>query len=43
MGLYLAKETAKELNIELEAYAQQREGLEMQLSFPMIDLTQRRT
>ena len=43
MGLYLAKETAKELNIELEAYAQQGEGLEMQLSFPMIDLTQRRT
>lgn len=43
MGLYLAKETAKELNIELDAYAQQGEGLEMQLSFPMIDLTQRRT
>ena len=43
MGLYLAKETAKELNIELDAYAQQGEGLEMQLSFPIIDLTQRRT
>lgn len=37
MGLYLAKEIARELNILPEAQSEWGEGFEMRLSFPVID------
>lgn len=37
MGLYLAKEIARELNIEPEAQSEWGEGFEMRLSFPVVD------
>ncbi len=36
MGLYLANEMAKELNLTLEARSQWGEGFEMQISFPIV-------
>ncbi len=36
MGLYLAKEIAKELNITLSANSEWGKGFEMQLSFPVV-------
>lgn len=37
MGLYLAKEIAKELNVTLNASSEWGQGFEMQISFPMIE------
>lgn len=37
MGLYLAKEIAKDLNINLEAVSQKGQGFEMQVSFPVVN------
>lgn len=37
MGLYLAKEIAKELNIILNVNSQWGKGFEMQISFPVVD------
>lgn len=37
MGLYLAKEIAKELNISLNVNSEWRKGFEMQLSFPVVN------
>ncbi len=37
MGLYLAKEIARELNILPEAQSEWGEGFEMRLSFPLVD------
>lgn len=37
MGLYLAKEMAKELNITLHVNSEWQKGFEMQISFPVID------
>lgn len=39
MGLYLAKEMAKELNITLHINSEWEKGFEMQISFPVIDST----
>lgn len=39
MGLYLAKEMAKELNITLHANSEWQKGFEMQICFPVIDST----
>ncbi len=36
MGLYLAKEIAKELNISLHAGSPEGQGFEMQVSFPIV-------
>lgn len=38
MGLYLAKEMAKELNIELHVNSEWERGFEMQISFPVVDI-----
>ncbi len=37
MGLYLAKEMAKELNISLHVTSEWNKGFEIEISFPMID------
>lgn len=37
MGLYLAKEIAKELNVTLNASSEWGQGFEMQISFPVIE------
>lgn len=37
MGLYLAKEMAKELNISLHATSEWNKGFEIEISFPVID------
>lgn len=37
MGLYLAKEMAKDLNLSLDASSQWGKGFEMQISFPVVD------
>ena len=36
MGLYLAKETAKELNVTLNAHSEWGQGFEIQISFPIV-------
>ena len=36
MGLYLANEMAKELNLTLKAHSQWGQGFEMQVSFPVV-------
>lgn len=38
MGLYLALEMAKELNLSLEAHSQWGEGFEMKIAFPVVDI-----
>lgn len=37
MGLFLAKEIAKELNVTLNASSEWGQGFEMQISFPMVE------
>ena len=37
MGLYLAKEMAKELNISLHVTSEWNKGFEIEISFPVID------
>lgn len=37
MGLYLAKEIAKELNVTLNAHSEWGQGFEMQISFPVVN------
>lgn len=37
MGLFLAKEIAKELNVTLNASSQRGQGFEMQISFPVVE------
>lgn len=37
MGLYLAKEIAKEINVALNVNSEWRQGFEMQISFPMVN------
>ncbi len=39
MGLYLAKEMARELNITLHVKSEWKKGFEIQISFPMVDST----
>lgn len=36
MGLYLAKETAKELNVTLNVHSEWGQGFEIQISFPIV-------
>jgi len=36
MGLYLAKEMAKQLNIRLDANSEWGQGFEIQVSFPVV-------
>ena len=38
MGLYLAVEMAKELNLSLEAHSRWGEGFEMKIAFPVVDI-----
>ncbi len=38
MGLYLAKEVAKELGLSLEAFSEWGEGFKMQIIFPVVDI-----
>lgn len=37
MGLYLAKETAKELNVTLNVHSEWGQGFEIQISFPIVN------
>ena len=37
IGLYLAREIAREMNLELEAESEWGEGFEMRIIFPVVD------